>query len=201
MIDRVFDDGEESAGALPTPTVASKLGPGPDQDMASIRQSISELGSLSVERRRFLAGYAYVLMRVARVDADINTAETRRMEQAVTAAGKLPEALGVLLVALAGRLSSLYGASEDYAVTREVARTASPQERQRLMRACVAVGTADGRLTDGEAVELREVGRELGFSVDEIEAIRDQVDPFLGEPLESGSRRSVEAEDHRCSQD
>ena len=181
---RLSDEGEAD-----TPESASEPAPGsepePDQGTAYVRRAISELGSNSVERRRFLAGYAYVLVRVARADGDINDAEIERMEQALIAAGEVPDAVGALLVALASRLNSLYGATDDYAVTRELARSSSPQERQRLLRACVAVAVADGRLTGGETAELHEVGRELGFSVEEIAAVRHQVDPHVVEPPEA----------------
>mgnify|MGYP001817121062 CR=1 FL=1 len=184
MIDRIFGDDGEAADPSASESEPARDGPAPDpeQDVASIRGAIDELGSLPVEQRRFLAGYAYVLVRVARADAGINDAETERMEQAVIAAGDLPEAQGALLVAIAGRMNSQFGATEDYTVTREFARLSTPQERQRLLRACVAVGAADGALTSGEEAELSEIGRELGFSVDEIDAIRKQVDPHLADP-------------------
>lgn len=174
MFDRLFGDDDASS---PANEPAADQAPDPAQDVASIRQAIAELTSLPIERRRFLAGYAYVLVRMARSDAGVNDVETEHMEQAVIAAGDVPEAQGALLVVLASRMNSQYGATEDYAVTREFARMSTPQQRQRLLRACVAVGMADGALTGGEIAELREIGRELGFGADEIDAIRDQVDP------------------------
>jgi tellurite resistance protein len=185
VLNRLFgDDASVTGPSSPSPEPVTEPEPDPREDLASIRQAISELGSLSVDRRRFLASYAYVLVRMARADGGINDAEVERMEQAVIAAGGLPEAQSALLVALAGRMNSQYGATEDYAVTREFARMSTPQERQRLMRACVAVGVADGVLTGGEAAELYEIGRELGFGADEIDAIRDQVDPHPAESLQ-----------------
>ena len=161
-----------------------------DRDLASIRHAIAQMETLSREQRRFLAGYAYILVRIARADGDINDAEILSMERSVSAAGSLPEAQGALLVALARRMNSLYGTTEDYATTREFARTSSPQERQRLMRACVSVGAADGFISGAEATELYEIGRELSFSVEDIDAIRDQVEP--PEPDPSGDRTREE---------
>jgi tellurite resistance protein len=188
VFNRIFGDDEDTSDPPLSDSgpARDELAPDPDQDEASIRQAIDELGTLSIERRRFLAGYAYVLVRVARADAGINEAETESMERAVIAAGDVPEAQGALLVALASRMNSQFGATEDYTVTREFARTSTPQERQRLLRACVAVAAADGAFTGGEAAELHEIGRELGFSVDEIDAIRTQVDPHLDESPEAG---------------
>jgi uncharacterized tellurite resistance protein B-like protein len=191
LIDRLFgaDDSEgdeRPADTEPEPPSAAEpaLEPeaGDDPDLASIRRAISGMESLSRERRRFLAGYAYILVRVARADGQINEAENLSMEQAVSAAGELPETQGALLVALAGRMNALYGTTEDYAVTREFARNSSPQERQRLMRACISVGAADGVISGAEATELYEIGRELGFSLEDIDIIRDQVAPTAPEP-------------------
>lgn len=183
VFDRLFGPDEDAADTQDVTSQADVTPPpDPDQDIASIRQAIAKTGSLSVERRRFLAGYAYILVRVARADLELNDREMTRIEEAVATAGELSESQGALLVALAGRMSSLYGATEDYAVTREFARRSSPQERQRLLRACVAVGSADGPLNNAEAHELYEIGQELGFSVEEIDAIRDQVDPRPTEP-------------------
>ena len=113
MFNRFFGE-DEGVGESTQPVSEPSSEPDADEDTASIRRAISELGSLPVERRRFLAGYAYVLVRVARADAEVNDAEIERMERSIIAAGGLPEALGALLVVLASRLHSLYGASEDY---------------------------------------------------------------------------------------
>ncbi len=179
--DRLFETDKEAADER-----AATSGVEADRDMASIRQAIADLESLPMDRRRFLSGYAYVLVRVARTDAELTEAKTARIEQAVMAAGNLSETEGALLVSLAGRMSLIFGATEDYAVTREFARNSSPQERQRLMRACVAVGTAEGPLAGPEIAELHEIGRELGFNADEVEAIREQVDPAPGRRRQPG---------------
>ena len=147
-----------------------------DQDALSIRQALSEIETLSTERRRFLAGYTYILVRLARADDELNEAETARIESAVTAAGELTEQQGALLVAVASGMSSLYGTTEDFAITRDFARTSTPQERQRLLRACVAVALADGSIVSAESTELYEIGHELGFGADEIDAVRQQID-------------------------
>lgn len=154
--------------------------PNPDQDLATIRQAVSGMGSLTSEQRRFLAGYAYVLVRVARADGVLNEAEVAVIESAVIEAGDLGREQGVLVAALAGSVNSIFGATEDYAFTRELARMSSPQQLQRLLRACVAVAAADGQLTTAETTELHEIGRELGVNAEELDAIREQIQP--GEP-------------------
>jgi len=149
----------------------------PDQDAALIRDAVSGMGSLTAEQRRFLAGYAYILVRIARADGVMNEAEVAVIEAAVMEAGDLQRAQGVLVAALAGSVNSLFGATEDYAFTREFARMSTPQQLQRLLRACVAVGAADGDLTAAETTELHEIGRELGVNAEELDAIREQIQP------------------------
>ena len=156
---------------------ASGPEPSPDQDVAFIREAVAGMGSISAERRRFLAGYAYVLVRVARADGVMNDAEVAVIEESVIEAGHLERAQGVLVAALASSVNSLFGATEDYAFTREFARQSSPQQLQRLLRACVAVGAADGALTAAESAELYEIGRELGVNAEELDAIREQISP------------------------
>jgi tellurite resistance protein len=176
VFERLFDED----GAADEPPMPSEQDP--DRDVASIRGAISELGALPVERRRFLAGYAYILVRIARADEELGDAELERIEAAVIAAGDLTEAQAALLVSFARRMNSLYGATEDYAVTREFARMSSPQHRQRLLRACVAVAVADGAITAAEATELHEIGQELHLRADEVDAIREQLEPHEPEP-------------------
>ena len=147
-----------------------------DQDALSIRQALNEIETLPTERRRFLAGYTYILVRLARADEELNDTETARIESAVADAGDLTEQQGALLVAVASGMSSLYGTTEDFAITRDFARTSSPQERQRLLRACVAVALADGSIVSAESTELYEIGHELGFGAEEIDAVREQID-------------------------
>ena len=169
---------ERPSGAADDPGDRPGTGrqPDPDQDAALIREAVSGMDSLSAERRRFLAGYAYVLARVARADGVMNESEVAVIEQAVIEAGDLQRAQGALVSALASSVHSLFGATEDYAFTREVARVSSPQQLQRLLRACVTVGVADGRLSAAERTELYEIGRELGVASEEVDAIRDQID-------------------------
>ena len=147
-----------------------------DPDALSIRRALSEIETLATERRRFLAGYTYILVRIARADDELNEPETASIEAAVVAAGDLTEQQGAVLVAVASGTSSLYGTTEDFAITRDFARTSSPQERQRLLRACVAVALADGAIVGAENTELYEVGHELGFRADEIDAVLAQID-------------------------
>jgi hypothetical protein len=73
---------------------------------------------------------------------------------------------------MARNMTELYGATDDYVVTREFAQNASREQREDLLRTAFAMGAADHTITAPESAELNEVGKELGFRADEVDAIR-----------------------------
>ena len=79
--------------------------------------------------------------------------------------GHLSEAQAVLVVEMARNMNELYGATDDYVVTREFANLATRAQREDLLRTAFAVGAADHSITAPEVAELNEVGKELGLPV------------------------------------
>ena len=55
-------------------------------DTATVRRIAAELDRLPAEKARYLAGFAYVLARVAHADLDIDDDETAEMERIATRA-------------------------------------------------------------------------------------------------------------------
>ena len=145
-----------------------------DNETATVRRIVAELEQVEPERRRFLAGFAYVLSRAAHADLTVTADETRLMEQIVVDIGKLPEAQAVLVVEIAKNQADLYGGTEDYLVTREFAAHASPEQRRSAVEACFAVGAVDHEITAEEYAELTQIALELGLSRDELNEIRRQ---------------------------
>ncbi len=137
-----------------------------------IRRISSELDALPNEARKFISGYAYILGRVARTDPGLTDAEREIMERAVIEVGKLSEPQAVLVVQIACSIGLLYGATEDYTVTREFARVATREQREALLRASFVVSAADDNVSRTEMAELREIGAELGLDPEEIDTIR-----------------------------
>lgn len=140
----------------------------------SIRRIAAEIGALPIEQRRFIAGFAYVLARAAHADLEISAEEQRFMERAVVEVGHLSEAQATLVVEMARHMSELYGATEDYVVTRELSRSSSREQREDLLRTAFAVGAADDSISASESAELNQIGKELGFRSDEVDAIRTE---------------------------
>ncbi len=143
-------------------------------DAESIRRIAGELDALPVEERRFIAGFAYVLARAAHADLEISPVELEYMEKAVVEVGQVRSAQAVLVVEMARNMAELYGATDDYVVTRSFAENSTREQRERLLRTAFAVGAADDSITAAESAELNEIGKELGFRSDEIDDIRNE---------------------------
>jgi len=143
-------------------------------DIESIRRISGQIEALPIEQRRYIAGFAYVLARAAHADLEISDAELKYMEKAVVDVGRLTLAQAVLVVEMARNMTELYGATDDYVVTREFANNSTREQREDLLRTAFSVGAADDTITAAESAELNEIGKELGFRSDEVDSIRNE---------------------------
>jgi uncharacterized tellurite resistance protein B-like protein len=138
----------------------------------TVRRIAARLESLPPERARHLAAFAYVLARVAHSDLEIDASESAEMERLVRVLGELPEAEAALVVEIAKSQARLLGGTENYVVTREFRRHATPEERARLLECAFAVAAADGSISSVENVECGRIADELGFTREEMLAVR-----------------------------
>jgi uncharacterized tellurite resistance protein B-like protein len=149
--------------------------PAPPTDSAAtetVRRIIRELEQVEPERRKLLAGFAYVLSRAAHADLSFSDEETQLIEKIVAEIGKLPESQAVLVVEIAKNQNDLYGGTEDYLVTREFAAKADPDQRRRTVEACFMIVASDHEITAEEYAELTQIATELGLSREELNVIR-----------------------------
>lgn len=160
-------------GSEPEPAAAPAQ---PTQEFAteSIRRIAGEIDALPIDERRYIAGFAYVLARAAHADLEVSDAELEYMEHAVVEVGHLSEPQAVLVVEMARNMADLYGATEDYVVTRRFSEIATREQKEDLLRTAFAVGAADDTISAEESAELNQIGKELGFPSDEVDAIRDE---------------------------
>ncbi len=168
MFRRMFSsqpEPEPEPELVPRPTA-------PDSDTETIRRIAAQLQELPMERRKFIGGFAYILGRAAHADLSITPEEIAAIERTVVEVSELPEAQAVLVVEIARAQTELKGATEDYLVTREFAESASLEDRQRLLRFAFAITATDHTITAQESAELNEIGKELGFSAGEVDAVR-----------------------------
>ena len=175
MVLRRLFGGEPKAAE---PTADAPLAPRPPSadmiETQTMRKIVGQLEALPIEQRRFVAGFAYILGRSAHADLVFGPEEITAIEKAVMDIGGLPEAQAVLVVEIARNQAELYGATEDFLVTREFARTATREDREKLLRGAFALGAADQTITSVESAELNQIGKELGFPDAEVDAIRNE---------------------------
>jgi uncharacterized tellurite resistance protein B-like protein len=141
-------------------------------ETATVRAIMAKLSELDPERRRYLAGFAYLLSRAAHADLAVSGDEIGMMERIVRDIGGLPETQAVLVVEIARNQSELYGGTEDFLVTREFAARATPEQRRAAVEACFAVVAVDHTITPEEYSELTQIANELDLSREELNVIR-----------------------------
>src|SRR4028119_2081124 len=138
----------------------------------TVRGIVGGLRAMPPEQARYVAAFAFILARVAHADLDISEDETRKMETVLREVGHLPEAQAVLAVEIAKRQSELAGGTENFLVTRELKEIATREQCRELLDCLFAVSAADESISGAEETQIRQVASELGFSLDEVVAIR-----------------------------
>jgi hypothetical protein len=162
-----------SKPGVPAPAIDASAVRGPsDADTAALRRIVSQLDELPPGQRKFVAGFAYILGRVAAADLSISPEEVGLMERTVMDVAGLPEPQAVLVVQIALNHTTLYGGTDDYVITREFAQNADRDQLERALRCAFAIGAADETINAHESAELNELGRELGFTDEEIRRFR-----------------------------
>lgn len=164
----------QPAGSTPADSDLGTPSSRQDPETAAVRRIVAQLAALPAEQRRHVAGFAYILSRVANADLEISHEEVEMMEKTIIEIADLPEAQAVLIVEIARNQAELYGGTEDFVVTREFAQQATLEQREKLLRCCFAIGAADTSISAAEVSELDEIGRELGFTDQEVRAIRGE---------------------------
>ena len=150
-------------------------------DTATVRRIAAELDRLPPDKARYLAGFAYVLARVAHADLDIDDDETAEMERIATQLASLSTPEAALVVQIAKSQAKLLGETENYVVTREFRKYSSKEQRGELLQCLFAVAAANGTISNVESSEISTIGEELGFTRPEINAVRSHYRDHLSE--------------------
>jgi tellurite resistance protein len=156
--------------STPPPDVASPSSSA--GDTATVRRIVARLEAMPPERARFIASAAYTLARAAYADLDISDDETAAIERELQAHDGLDEATAVLVTQMAKLQARTVGGAEDYSVTREFKALATREQRIDVVRACFAVGAANGTISAEENAVTNQIARELDIDDQTLNAIR-----------------------------
>jgi tellurite resistance protein len=141
-------------------------------DTATVRRIVARLEAMPPERARLIASAAYTLARAANADLEISDDETVAIERELQAHDGLDEATAVLVTQMAKLQARTVGGTEDYVVTREFKALATAEQRIDVLRACFAIGAANGTISAEETAVVNEIARELDIDDAMLNAIR-----------------------------
>jgi uncharacterized tellurite resistance protein B-like protein len=138
----------------------------------TVRKITDALDRLDPKRARYIAGFAYVLSRVARADLKITEPETRAMERIVSEQGGLPEEQAIIVVQIAKTQNQLFGGTENFLVTKEFKRIATQEQKLALLDCLFAVAAAEDKISAEEDGVIRQIAEELGLEHRDFIAVR-----------------------------
>ena len=151
---------------LPTLTAESLEG-----ETSSVRMIGAALSGLPPARARYVAAFAYLLGRAAYANMEVSEAERREIAHIGEVAG-LDAETAKLVMDMSTTLSTEFGATEDFLVTREFKAISTMEERHRLLRACFLVMAADDEIDANEAWLVNRVAEELDVERTDLNQIR-----------------------------
>ncbi len=154
-------------GAATTPATPAPVG-----DTESVRRIAARLGAMPADRARFVAAFAYLLARAARVDVAISPVEEAEIARLVAEVGGLDAATAALVAELASTRVEHFGATDDFLVTREFRAISTPDEREQLLRCCLLVVAADDHIDATESWLVNRLAEELDVARPDLNRIR-----------------------------
>ena len=172
MFDRFFGSRNAAPSVAPTASRPATPPPSADGDTATVRRIVAKLEAMPLEQARLVASAAYTLARAANADLSISDEETAAIERELQANEALDEATAVLVTEMAKLQAKTVGGTEDYVVTREFKALATQDQKIQVLRACFAIGAANGTISAEETAVVNEIAGELDIDDATLNAIR-----------------------------
>ena len=141
-------------------------------EFAPLRATLEALDHLEPHRARFLAAFAYLLGRLARVDLDVSAEETRTMEALVQEQGQLSHDQAMVVVQLAKSSNLLFGGTANFLVAREFSELATYDERLALLRCLFILAATDEAISIVEEGEIHKIAKELRIDPPDLVSMR-----------------------------
>lgn len=145
----------------------------------TVRKIVDALDRLETDRARYLAAFAYILSRVARSDLKVTPDETRAMEHNVMKHGDITEDQAILVVQIAKNQNLLFGATEDFLVTREFSKISTLEQKLALLHCLFAVAASESLVSVVEDNEIRQISKELGLSHEQFITVKSAHRDYL----------------------
>ena len=130
-------------------------------DTATVRRIVAKLEAMPPEQARLIASAAYTLARAANADLRSATRRPPRSSGSSRPTRRIDEATAVLVTEMAKLQAKTVGGTEDYVVTREFKALASDAQRLDVLRACFAIGAANGTISAEETAVVNQIADEL----------------------------------------
>ena len=143
----------------------------PVDSLGEIEKALTDL---EPPQARYVAGFAYILGRVARADHEVSDAESALMAKLVSEHGQLPDAQASLVVRIATAQTLRHGGTEDFIVTREFSRIASRDQKLALLHCLFAVSATDASIRTVEDNEIRRIASELKLEHGDFIRVRSE---------------------------
>ena len=172
MFDRFFGSRNAAPSVAPTASRPATPPPSADGDTATVRRIVAKLEAMPLEQARLIASAAYTLARAANADLSISDEETAAIERELQANEALDEATAVLVTEMAKLQAKTVGGTEDYVVTREFKALATQDQKIQVLRACFAIGAANGTISAEETAVVNEIAGELDIDDATLNVIR-----------------------------
>jgi len=148
--------------------------PASTAETETVRKIVQKLDQLPQQQARYIAAFAYLLSRAARADLQVTETETAVMERIVMHEAGLPEELALIVVQMAKVQNQLFGATENYLVTREFERIATREQKLALLECLFAVTAADEEITSEEDNVVKQISSELKLAHSDYIAARSR---------------------------
>jgi len=140
--------------------------------LAPLRDTLDALDHLDADRARHLAGFAYLLGRVAHADQHVSAEETQTMERLVEQQGGLSHEQAMIVVQLAKTSNLLFGGTANFIVAREFSTLATYEQKLALMRCLFTLAGADDTISTTEEGEIHRIANELRIEPADLVALR-----------------------------
>ena len=127
----------------------------------TVRKIVDALERMNPEKAAYIAAFAFMLGRVAYSDQSVSDDEFQLMESIVMEVGELPAEQATLIAQMARQRAHLFGATENFLVSREFNRLTDRDQKLNLLQCLFAVSAAENDISGTEEQEIRQIANEL----------------------------------------